>query len=550
MKKIRALIVSFLAALLMMPALVEADLTTLSDAELSAQSGQALFMMDKITGDCTVNGNGIGCSAGSAAKGQTGITFYKMGLDAVLDLNANIGKLQLGCGGVKGAGCDIDIDNLSLSGNPASNAACASGRPNCDAQLNRPFVQFAIKNDSNPATRQIVGWRFSAEKATGLLTAGYQDPSTSESGTDTKNGINSLSGYMSLSPTSGTAKTAPRIMAYTDKTNAGITYPGLGSSGVTNQATLDTYCGGSLGVAGGCGVGTAAQVKGRVYTNTLLGTGSGALFTSSYDLVLNSANVVLTTSQITVYGSRMSSVALTASGNIAPLGFSGTMQANAQVGAFTLGLGETVSGTITGLTATANITESLSYIHSIPVNNPFSLSMQNQNLLWPGASAQAMTGWWMAFEDPINIGNISPQAQVDLTNAILMQALTGGSAGNGWATDNTEKGTANSGTTCTNLNINCSMCQVASINCALYRGCSYVNTADCFQGRTPNGNNLDGVADMGVHGVGCFDTNACLSGSLAIGTIPIPANLSVPLTDLKLSAQGVTPNCWGSSKFC
>ncbi len=38
-----------------------------------------------------------------------------------MELNANIKKLQLGCGGANGLGaCDIDIDHISLSGLPVN----------------------------------------------------------------------------------------------------------------------------------------------------------------------------------------------------------------------------------------------------------------------------------------------------------------------------------------------------------------------------------------------------------------------------------------------
>lgn len=133
----------------------------------------------------------------------------------------------------------------------------------------------------------------------------------------------------------------------------------------------------------------------------------------------------------------------------------------------------------------------------------------------------------MAFEDPIDIGNISPQNQVVLTNKVLMQALTGAS-GSPWPTNNTELNASN-------LN----KCLVPSINCALYRGLSGANGA-----------RFNGSQNMGIHGVECFSLDECLSGDLPVGTMTVPVNLNLPLTDLKLSAQHVIPNCWGSYKFC
>lgn len=98
----------------------------LADEQLSEVSGQALMQMGKVE--------------------ENGFTFYKAGLDAVLEINLNIQKLQLGCGGVNGPGCDIDIDHLSLSGD------CAT-RPECSASLIRPFFEFAIKNDHTKTLR-------------------------------------------------------------------------------------------------------------------------------------------------------------------------------------------------------------------------------------------------------------------------------------------------------------------------------------------------------------------------------------------------------------
>ena len=87
-------------------------LHSLSDSEMSATTGQSLFTLQYLapgdTGNSYNNTNG-------------NIGFYKFGMEAELELNANIKKLQLGCGGVNGAGaCDIDIDNFSLSGNPGA----------------------------------------------------------------------------------------------------------------------------------------------------------------------------------------------------------------------------------------------------------------------------------------------------------------------------------------------------------------------------------------------------------------------------------------------
>lgn len=510
MKKTNFLRIFCWLCMVSLSGMASAGLVPLDDKELSQQTGQALFMMDKTT----------------RATGADTFTFYKMGLDAIMDINTNIKKLQLGCGGVNGAGCDIDIDNLSLSG-PEN---CAGGRPNCSAQMTRPFVEFAVKNDGVKTQREIVGWRFSAEKASGLMTMGYQDASMSDSAS--RNGLNSLSGYMNIGSATGTATTAVRCMSYISANatcdGGGTANPGLGSAGSVTAGTAATFgCTSGTDAANGCGVGAAARMTGRLYANVDLFTDIADFYSESYFLTMNSSTASVTTAPTVVSGKRLTSVNLTGNALVNPVNFSGQMMANADM----LGgieLDKTVTGTITGLTATTTIQESLSFIHKINVNNPFSLSMQKQNVLWPGAAAQAQTGWWMAFEDQIDIGNISPQNQVVLTNKVLMQALTGAS-GSPWPTNNASP---NTGTTTA-----VQVCTVPSINCALYRSRSYSN---------PDG----GTGDNGVYGVVCLSLGDCLGGSLAVGTMNVPVNLNLPLTDLKLSAQSVIPNCFGTSRFC
>nr|WP_257219854.1 hypothetical protein [Acinetobacter sp. YH12239] len=166
-----------------------APMQELTDAELSHVEGKALMSLSYISPADSVNKN----------PGQN-IGFYKMGMEAQLDLNANIKRLQLGCGGVNGAnGCDIDIDNLSLSGI----AETREGRVQSSAQLTNPFLEFAIKNPDSASTREMVGVRLSAEKVLGLLTLGSEN-------SEKPNGINSLSGYLKIKDAVGTATTAAR----------------------------------------------------------------------------------------------------------------------------------------------------------------------------------------------------------------------------------------------------------------------------------------------------------------------------------------------------
>lgn len=122
---------------------------------------------------------------------NTGIGFYRLALDSELQMNANIEKLALGCGGVKGGGCDIDIDFVRLTGVSASGATDSG--PGTSAILTRPFFEFAIKNPGSAATREIVGIRFGAEQTLGRMSMG-KNPDVTVAADDT--GINSFSGDM------------------------------------------------------------------------------------------------------------------------------------------------------------------------------------------------------------------------------------------------------------------------------------------------------------------------------------------------------------------
>lgn len=135
----------------------------LSDDELSGVSGQALFWSDTIKGSELTGAN----------EYSTPFNFYRVGLDGELALNLNIAKAQLGCGGVNDflnakAGCDIDIDFAALMGRTGVNV----GNPLSAFVLKRPYIEIAIKNDLNAATREVVGLKIGAQSADGAITAG------------------------------------------------------------------------------------------------------------------------------------------------------------------------------------------------------------------------------------------------------------------------------------------------------------------------------------------------------------------------------------------
>lgn len=172
MKK-SALIIALSALSLTSFVYANEGLVSLDDQELSSIDGAALINLSVVDPENT-----------NALMKAANVGFYKLGMDAEMDINVKVKSLRLGCGGVNGAGaCDIDIDNLSLSGQSSS----SDGRASSSAKLTNPFIELAIKNPKSASQREVVGFRLSADKVVGLLTTGTEN-------TSKPNGINNLSG--------------------------------------------------------------------------------------------------------------------------------------------------------------------------------------------------------------------------------------------------------------------------------------------------------------------------------------------------------------------
>lgn len=183
-------------------------LKSLDDQQLSQVTGQALLNLNYV--------------APGGSNPNANIGFYRLGLEAVLELNANIKKLQLGCGGVKGTGCDIDIDNIALTGITTSTAQGAG--VGTDFKLTNPFIEFAIQNPDTAATRTVTGFRLGALSALGIMNIGSNGDLTTLSD-DT--GINSLSGDIGVRVTNAKIN------------DVRATVFGLGL--LTGSATIDSY---------------------------------------------------------------------------------------------------------------------------------------------------------------------------------------------------------------------------------------------------------------------------------------------------------------------
>lgn len=352
-------------------------MTALDDQALSEVDGQALLNLSK-----------------SYDSGQD-INFFKMGLGAVMDLNANIKTLQLGCGGDNGGGaCDIDISNLALSGKMVDGS-----RAGTSAQITNPFIELAIKGDS-AATREVSGFRLGAESILGLLTLGAENV---DNPTD---GIKSFSGFMQIAGTTGSTKTIP--------TKFGAT---------AGQEVM-----GSVSVLGG---------DHKIMTNLTETAGKGFTMpsmTATFDIGAFALNgkrqtVVKPTSVVASVGDIVLSeksgsivVDLRKEDDITQpdkvlwvekveffMGENGAGCSTDPILGVCWGTKLDTKTAIRNLKIDVDFTQQLSMIHNIELDgNGGYLSLQKTPVWWPGANKAdiAQTGWWMSFAKPVQLGTL------------------------------------------------------------------------------------------------------------------------------------------------
>ncbi len=393
-------------------------LIQLDDAELASTTGQALMSLSYLAPNDSGN-------LMSKYSQNSNIGFYKLGLEAEMDLNANVKNLQLGCGGVNGAGrCDIDIKNLSLSGLPTNYDPNSSSSPDfsstprasTSAKLSNPFIEFAIKNPDKASTREVAGLRVSAEKITGLLTAGINNGSSPS----TTDGIQSLSGFMRIAGTTGDVWTKQTLFGKDSNQaisgNVDVTL--FGKHGFTSMPGSSDTTGITVPSMNVPFTLPAFQVNGQRQTAAV------------------AQNVRAVVNEIPI-----------AAGSSVPSSVYANDQLNVQLNPcvsliiciireakFKMGEGSK----ITGLNMDITFQQSLSMFHNIPLTgNGAYLALQSSSILWPGSyvdpsdatktSLASMTssdiaqkGWWMSFANPVQLGYLKANNQVDIS-AVLPQ---------------------------------------------------------------------------------------------------------------------------------
>src|SRR5690606_1481474 len=168
-----------------------AAMEPIGDEALSEVTGQSLFVGDFIAGNASDPNGGR-------------FDFHRMGLDVELALNANIDKLQLGCGGfnesVASNACDIDMDYVRLMGLNALGDGGDGAGPAFDCSLERPYSEIAVAG-TGITSREVVGVKVGSESANGYFGVGrtYANGQTNQEfgGTcNTANGSNNTGGRL------------------------------------------------------------------------------------------------------------------------------------------------------------------------------------------------------------------------------------------------------------------------------------------------------------------------------------------------------------------
>ncbi len=502
-------------------------LEVLNDQELSAETGQALFNLAYTAPNDSANLMN-GKTIAGASVGNVG--FYKLGMEAEIELNANIRKLQLGCGGRNGANaCDIEINNLGLSGLPdggthnqfgvtqAGGGYDANGspvysaskpRPATSAKLVNPFIQFAIKNPDSASTRQVLGFRTSAEEIYGMLSAGTDNLDYANG-----DGIQSLSGFMRLAGASGTVDTKETLFGNTGDQILGA----YESSGPYSDPEQKPNMIVSL-------LGTHKRIiKNNPGTPDNHGISVPAIKGIAFNTPAFQVNGVRNTlAEVKGIKLKIDAIPL---GKVADVnGIYTSVGAKNQLYVTydpILGLAEDAKfqvkdgSDVKNLHLDITFQQSLSMFHNIPLNgNGGYLALQAQKILWPGAyidsidsgkteinnmtrSDVAQPGWWMSLEDEVQLGKLKATDPVDISSALP---------------------------------------QVAKLS-SKYLQDNPVPVSGSEGLQALFGNPIAKLLNIDLETY----TNPLLEG----GT---PAR--VTLANLKLANQNLVPNCYGTLKFC
>ncbi|ENU57329.1 hypothetical protein [Acinetobacter guillouiae] len=411
-------VVLLILSVLAMSTTHAATLQALTDEQLSETTGQALMSLTYIAPTDTAN------LEARRTGGDSTVGFYKLGLEATVELNANIKKLQLGCGGTNGSGaCDLDLDSVSFgcitgaagycitsaTTNPNqptgidSNNAISNQKNMKDFVLTNPYFQFAIKNPNSASTREVVGIRIGAEKAEGPLSIGNLN---SFSGYFTGKANLTMLGETNVSPVTSTTWNSRAIStpsAFLGLDDATILNLGLASvkySEITANYSTVSRNGLAVSVVGNRV--SQAKIIGLDLSSVVDDIINGTSTTSA--LELNTSN-----SCVRIIGICSGSFGANIGNALLPVLRGGISDYIKQQ--LATGLGTSVSGL-----STYQMPYNLSNVHQIDVNsNTFGIALSAQNLQYPDYAAAVSKGWSMYLQDAFTL-NISDKVSNLVSN--------------------------------------------------------------------------------------------------------------------------------------
>ena len=402
------------------------SLVEMTDNELSSIQGQALLS--------------LGFTAPNTSNPLQNFGYYKLGLEAKMELNANIRALQLGCGGRNGPdGCDIDMENVSLSGPPDGKLAdgtptWSKGRANTSAVITNPFIEFAIKNPNSASTREIAGFRLSAEEILGYLTAGTRND-IDGNGLSTGGGINTFSGFIKVGETPVNAFTQDAMFGTTadQLIYAKVRALGLDRVAFTNSNKMTSGSGSYQAPAGAQGSENLYHYNG----NPIWGINvprQNVSFNFPETIVTGSRmkqlNLVVKDVPIPTIaiGADNGGIAMTLDESILGLVDEATFFMGAK-GTTSAGCAAVINKTncsyITNLKANVQVKQNFNLIHNLPISSGGYLALQNTALQWPGVDPNdiAQPGWWLSFKDPLDFGALNPTTGIPMHD-VLPQIAT------------------------------------------------------------------------------------------------------------------------------
>lgn len=497
MKKTKLFISMLLSISSSMVMATSDGLVALEDDELSNTQGQALLSLGY-----------VGPSASGTGANYSDYGYYKLGMEAEIELNANIRRLQLGCGGVNGPdNCDIDIENLSLSG-PADSkidhtTAIAAlkaitnrtatqeeqlqaliaehgtpiwseGRANTSTKLTNPFIEFAIKNPTSAATREVVGFRLSAEEILGHMSAGVTNDKNPTTEKSTGGGINMYSGYIKVAPTPVSAFTEPAMFGTTEDqilyanvrviglwertafTNPNAMTPGKpgyrdpeSDSGLRDNAYK--YNGTAI-----WGIHVPSQTVDFIFPRTAV-TGNRM---SQLNLVVRDVpipTIPIAADNGAVYMTLDAGINALFTTIHAATFFMGTSGTTASTCISSTGVENSGCSYIKDLKVNVTVKENFNLVHNLPIISGGYLSLQKVALRWPGSASAftydtrtttpeaskyvdradnyvtsgnlkdwevwnegdiAQPGWWLSFQDPLDFGALNPTSGIGMADVL------------------------------------------------------------------------------------------------------------------------------------